>query len=87
MKRLQMLALLLLCAVLTGCVKYRITLNNGDHFTVLGKPKYDKENAVYHYKSGGKEQTISAGRVVSVEPDSDAETWEAPATDEGGWFK
>jgi hypothetical protein len=68
MKRLPCLALLLVCALLSGCVKYRITLNNGESFTVLGKPKHDKENGVYRYKSGGEEHAIRSSRVISIEP-------------------
>jgi hypothetical protein len=45
-----------------------MTLNNGQSFTVLGKPKFDEENNTYTYKAGGKEQVISAGRVVSIVP-------------------
>jgi hypothetical protein len=68
MKRLPCLALLLVCALLSGCVKYRITLNNGESFTVLGKPKHYKENGVYRYKSGGEEHAIRSSRVISIEP-------------------
>lgn len=72
MKRLPCLALLLVCALMSGCVKYRVTLNNGESFTVLGKPKHDKENGVYRYKSGGEEHAIRASRVISIEPAADA---------------
>ena len=71
MKRPLLLVALLLTAALTGCVKYRVSLNNGESFTVLGKPKLDKENGVYRYKSGGKEQVISSGRVNSIVPAGD----------------
>lgn len=68
MKRLSLLVVLTGCLVLTGCVKYQVTLNNGQSFTVLGKPKFDSSNNTYTYKSGGQEQVVSAGRVVSIEP-------------------
>ena len=71
MKRLPLVAGLLLIVSLSGCVKYRVSLSNGDSFTVLGKPKLDKENGVYRYKAGGKEQVIPASRVNSIVPDSD----------------
>ncbi|MBI1176009.1 YgdI/YgdR family lipoprotein [bacterium] len=71
MKRLLLVLTLALCALAGGCVKYRVTLNNGETFTVLGKPKFDKVNRVYTYKSGGEKQTISAGLVTSIEPASD----------------
>ena len=71
MKRLSLLVLLATCTILAGCVKYRVTLTNGQSFTVLGKPKLDKEQNVYHYKSGGQDQYVSRGRVVSIEPASD----------------
>ncbi len=72
MKRLPLFVLLLVCAFLTGCVKYQMTLNNGQSFTVLGKPKFDSSNNTYTYKAGGQEQVISAGRVVSVSPVGDS---------------
>ena len=68
MKRLSLVVVMTGCLVLTGCVKYQVTLNNGQSFTVLGKPKYDSSNNTYTYKSGGQEQVVSAGRVVSIEP-------------------
>ncbi len=68
MKRLSLLVLLTACVILSGCVKYQVTLNNGQSFTVLGKPKLDQETNIYTYKSGGKKQEISAGRVVSIVP-------------------
>lgn len=71
MKRLPVFVALLLAALLTGCVKYRVSLNNGESFTVLGKPKLDKENGVYRYKAGGKEQVIPSGRVNSIVPAAD----------------
>ena len=71
MKRLSLLVLLATCTILAGCVKYRVTLTNGQSFTVLGKPKLDKEQNIYHYKSGGQDQYVSRGRVVSIEPASD----------------
>jgi outer membrane lipoprotein SlyB len=74
MKRLPLLALLLACTLQGGCVKYQMTLNNGQSFTVLGKPKYDPSNNTYTYKAGGQEQVISAGRVVSVSPVGSSES-------------
>ena len=71
MKRLPCLAMLLACVLFSGCVKYRVTLNNGESFTVLGKPKHDKENGVYRYKSGGEEHAIRSSRVISIEPAAD----------------
>jgi hypothetical protein len=65
-----------LCVMLTGCMKYRITLTDGTRFTVLGKPKYDEVRSLYLYKSGWKEHTISSGRVASIEPSADAEQWD-----------
>lgn len=78
MKNLRILGLILLCAMLTGCMKYRVTLTNGTHFTVLGKPKYDESKSVYRYKSGGEERTISAGQVSSIEPSSESDEWQSP---------
>jgi len=72
MKQIRLLGLVLLCVVFTGCVKYRVSLTDGSHFTVLGKPKFDKENNLYRYKSGGKESVISAGRVRAIEPSSNS---------------
>ena len=69
MKTPTLLLLIALCVSVSGCVRYRVTLNNGQTFTVLGKPKYDEAEGVYRYKSGGEEQVISAGRVVSIAPD------------------
>ena len=63
--------LLALCLLLTGCVKYRVTLNNGNSFTVLGKPKLDSQQGVYRYKTGGVVQTIPRSRVVSIVPAAD----------------
>jgi len=71
MRRLLLLVLMVVAATVSGCVKYRVTLNNGQTFTVLGKPKYDETEGIYRYKSGGEEQIISAGRVVSIEPAGD----------------
>ena len=71
MKRLPCLALLLACVLLSGCVKYRVTLNNGESFTVLGKPKYDQVNDVYRYKSGGEEHAVRSSRVLSIGPAAD----------------
>jgi outer membrane biogenesis lipoprotein LolB len=68
MKRFPCLVLLVACMFLTGCVKYQMTLNNGQSFTVLGKPKFNEVDNTYTYKAGGKEQVISAGRVVSIAP-------------------
>ena len=68
MKRASCCSLLLGLALLTGCVKYQVTLNNGQSFTVLGKPKYDAANHTYRYKAGGQEREISAGRVISINP-------------------
>ncbi|GEM_PF-1932914 len=85
MKKLQILGLILLCAIVTGCVKYRINLTNGTSFTVLGKPKLDKENEVYRYKSGGSNQTISTQSVRSIEPTSDSD-WNAPGSSDSGWY-
>ena len=79
MKKLPVTLLLILCTTLAGCVKYKVTLTDGSHFTVLGKPKYDEEDSVYHYKSGGKTVTISAGRVSSIQPSSEASDWEGPS--------
>lgn len=71
MKRLLLVLTFTLCALAGGCVKYRVTLNNGETFTVLGKPKYDKANDVYTYKAGGEKQSVSAGMVTRIEPASD----------------
>jgi len=69
MKRTSRWLLLVACVALSsGCVKYQMTLNNGQSFTVLGKPKFDPANNTYRYKSGGQEQEISAGRVISITP-------------------
>ena len=85
MRILRLLGLVLLCATLAGCVKYRITLSDGTHFTVLGKPKYDEENNVYRYKAGGKERVIAGGRVSSVEPSSEADDWNPPSSGNSDW--
>jgi hypothetical protein len=85
MKKLQILGLILLCAIVTGCVKYRINLTNGTNFTVLGKPKFDKENGLYRYKSGGSNQTLSAQSVISIEPSSDSD-WDGPGSSDSGWY-
>jgi len=90
MNKLRLSGLILLCVLFTGCVKYRVTLTDGSSFTVLGKPKHDKENGVYRYKSGGKEQTVSAGKIVSIEPSADANTWDSPgssdASRKSNWY-
>lgn len=52
----------------SGCVKYRVKLDNGSSFTVMGKPKLDKEKGVYTYKAGGEEASISSSRVISIAP-------------------
>ena len=85
MRILRLLGLFLLCATLTGCVKYRITMIDGTHFTVLGKPKYDEANNVYRYKAGGKERVLSAGRVSSIEPSSESDEWDAPGSGNMDW--
>lgn len=74
MKRFPLFVLLVACAILTGCVRYQVTLNNGQSFTVLGKPKFDPSNNTYTYKAGGQEQVISAGRVVSIAPAGSADS-------------
>ena len=79
-KKLPVIVLLVFCAILTGCVKYKVTLTDGSHFTVLGKPKYDEDDAVYRYRSGGETITISAGRVRSIEPSAEANDWEGPSS-------
>lgn len=71
MKRGAWLILLAVCFSAAGCVKYRVTLTNGESFTVLGKPKLDEEEGVYRYKAGGQEQVISQGRVGAIAPVSD----------------
>lgn len=71
MKRFSLLALLVVCTLTSGCIKYQMTLNNGQSFTVLGKPKFNEANNTYTYKAGGQQQVISAGRVVSISPVGD----------------
>jgi hypothetical protein len=80
MKRIAVLLLLAVCVGAGGCVKYRVTLNNGETFTVLGKPKYDEFNRVYRYKAGGEEQTVSEGRVIRIAPASDSESDRFPSS-------
>jgi hypothetical protein len=80
MKILRLLGLVLLCVTFTGCVKYRVTLTDGTHFTVLGKPKLDEDLSVYRYKSGGTERTVPAGKVSSIEPSSEADNWKGASS-------
>lgn len=74
MKRVSLWLLLIACATFSGCVKYQIALNNGQSFTVLGKPKFDPANNTYIYKAGGQEREISAGRVISITPFGESDT-------------
>ncbi len=80
MKLLRLLGLILVCVTFTGCMKYRITLTDGTHFTVLGKPKLDEDRGVYRYKAGGAERTVPTGKVKSIEPSSEADSWEGPSS-------
>jgi hypothetical protein len=57
-------------ALLAGCAhRYDVTLTNGLVISHVSKPKLDKENGVYHFKDvRGTNQTVSASRVVQIEP-------------------
>ena len=62
--------LLLGALVLSGCAhQYVIKLSNGSQISTPSKPRLAHGN--YYYKDAlGRENTISAGRVVEVEPAS-----------------
>ena len=70
--KLRGLALLVLVGslVLGGCTRhYVIKLNNGSQIDAFGRPKLT--GSAYHFKDGGgREKTVSAGRVIEVEPAS-----------------
>ena len=64
----KMLILLSSSLLLTGCVRYKVTLTNGNEFTTRGKPKLDKATSVYRYKdSQGKPSMVPALRVREIE--------------------
>jgi len=60
----------LLCAavLLSGCVRYDVTLNNGNKLVSVPKPKYDKEKDAYIINSGGQKTVICSSRIVVIEP-------------------
>lgn len=62
--------LVLLAAVLlSGCVRYDVTLNNGTKLTNVRKPVYDNETEQYVIKTAtGKPMRVPAGRVVRIAP-------------------
>ena len=70
MKRI--LFLLLAVALCEGCRStYRMTLNDGEVVTALGKPQYDSAKGSWTYTDGnGKKQVVSAVAVRNVQPSS-----------------
>ena len=64
--------LLLAAAALCGCVRYDMTLTNGERITNVRKPEYNPKGGYWTYTSpSGKKYTISASRVVNVVPHGD----------------
>jgi hypothetical protein len=64
----QTLCALIAIVLLTGCVRYDVTLNNGSKFTNVSKPKLDKERQMYIISGGGKRTEVKASRVTVIEP-------------------
>ena len=60
----------LLCAtvLLSGCVRYDVTLTNATQLTNVPKPRHDKNRDVYIIKSGDRETVIPSYRIISIEP-------------------
>lgn len=64
--KMAWLVLALAAGLLAGCARnYNITTTGGRTIGSKGKPKYDKENGVFHYTDGlGEKRTIPAGSVM-----------------------
>jgi len=64
--------LLLGAVLLSGCAHhYDMVLTNGMRVTRVSKPKFDQESGQYTYTDvAGNKRSISAGRVVQIEPHS-----------------
>jgi hypothetical protein len=62
-------ALLLTAAVLCGCVRYDMTLTNGQRVANVRKPTRSKDGTTYTFVSAdGKTFTVPARRVISIAP-------------------
>jgi hypothetical protein len=67
MKRI--FALLLAAATLCGCVRYDMTLTNGQRVSNIRKPARSKDGTTYTFVSAdGKTFTVPARRVISIAP-------------------
>jgi hypothetical protein len=67
-KLLPGVLMLAIALLLTGCVRYNVTLSNGNVITAKSKPKLDKATQMYHFKDAtGKEIWVQSMRIRSIE--------------------
>jgi len=69
----KIFALLCVTVLFSGCVRYDITLNNGDKRINVSKPKLDKEKNVYTFNEGGQKASVRASHVILIEPHQESQ--------------